>query len=60
MIKLNKDKEEIWIVEIDEDIILRNIEKKLEQHWKNTKKERERTHTTKIYKNYLENHNYGK
>lgn len=36
---------------------IKELEKKLELHWKNTKEERERTHTKALYKKPLKNKN---
>ena len=34
--------------------IIQKLEKQLEAHWKNTEKERERTHTGKMYERFVE------
>ena len=33
---------------------IKDLEEKLDAYWKNTAKERKRTHTEKMYKKYLE------
>jgi hypothetical protein len=39
---------------IEENRFMELLERKLEEHWKNTKDERERTHTSKIYRKLME------
>lgn len=34
--------------------IIQELQKRLETHWKNTEKERKRTHTGEMYKKYME------
>jgi len=35
----------------NKDKFIKSLEKELKKHWKNTKEERERTHTAKLYEN---------
>ncbi|GAI99412.1 unnamed protein product [marine sediment metagenome] len=34
--------------------VIQELQKRLETHWKNTEKERKRTHTGEMYKKYME------
>lgn len=34
----------------EKDEFIKTLEKELKKHWEDTKEERERTHTTKLYK----------
>ncbi len=34
--------------------VIQELQKQLEAHWKNTEKERRRTHTGKMYEKYIE------
>ena len=39
--------------------VIQELQKQLEAHWKNTEKERRRTHTGKIYEKYMEEKGNG-
>ena len=38
---------------------LEELEKELKAHWKNTKEEREKTHTKALYEKFLKNKKYN-
>ena len=44
----------VQIKTCDKQRKLEELQKQLDAHWKNTAEERERTHTGKLYKKYLE------
>ena len=39
--------------------VIQELQKQLEAHWKNTEKERKRTHTGKMYEKYREEKGNG-